>query len=214
MTIGLIVIALSGPAKDNYVFRLIALVLFFVGTYITAYGYFFYRNFQRRAFRDRMLLGEVSALQQEEKAIANAGTDFDSLWAITQKRIDLYHEIATQQSRSSFRSGQIAAYSGFIVIIVVAGIAALTKSGTAAIAASVIGVAGAGLSAYVGSTFMKSQAASAEQLRAYFLQPVEFARMLGAERLLEKVEPGERVRVVERIVQSMTPVRDEQPPKS
>jgi hypothetical protein len=129
---------------------------------------------------------------------------------ITQKRIDLYHEIATQQSRSSFRSGQIAAYSGFIVIIVVAGIAALTKSGTAAIAASVIGVAGAGLSAYVGSTFMKSQAASAEQLRAYFRQPVEFARMLGAERLLEKVEPGERVRVVERIVQSMTPVRDEQ----
>jgi hypothetical protein len=82
LTIGLIVIALSGPAKDNYVFRLIALVLFFVGTYITAYGYFFYRNFQRRAFRDRMLLGEVSALQQEEKAIANAGTDFDSLWGL------------------------------------------------------------------------------------------------------------------------------------
>jgi hypothetical protein len=207
-TIGLIVVALSGP-----VFQLIALTLFFIGTYITVYGYFFYRNFQRRAFEDGMLLGEVSALQQEESAIASAGTDFDSLWAITQKRIDLYHEIATQQSRSSFRSGQIAAYIGFLVIIVAATIAAFTKTGTAAIAASVIGVAGAGLSAYVGSTFMKSQSASAEQLRAYFLQPVEFARVLAAERLLEKVEAGERAKVVERIVQSMTPIRDEQPPK-
>jgi hypothetical protein len=97
---------------------------------------------------------------------------------------------------------------------VVAGIAAFTKSGTGAIAASAIGVAGAGLSGYVGATFMKSQAASAEQLRAYFLQPVEFARVLAAERLLDKVEPGERARIVERIVQSMTPIHDEQPPKS
>jgi len=94
----------------------------------------------------------------------------------------------------------------------VAGIAAFTKTGTAAIAASVIGVAGAGLSGYIGATFMKSQAASGEQLRAYFLQPVEFARILAAEWLLEKVdESPERAKVIERIVQAITPIREEQP---
>ena len=98
-------------------------------------------------------------------------------------------------------------------MIGVAIFAGLTKNGTGAIAASVIGVAGAGMSAYIGSTFMKAQASSSEQLGAYFLQPVEFARALGAERLLDKLEPGDRAKVVERIVQSVTPIRDEQPPK-
>ena len=182
--------------------------------YITLFVLAYYNRSLRTAVQDKVRLGLVSTLQKEESQLAAAGTDFDSLWAITQKRIDVYHEIATQQARNSFRSAQIAAYVGFAFLIAVAAFAGLTKSGTGAIAAAVVGVAGAGMSAYIGSTFMKAQASSSEQLGAYFLQPVEFARALAAERLLEKVEQGERAKVVERIVQSMTPIHDEQAPKS
>jgi len=171
----------------------------------------FYTQTTRQAFLDRLNLGLVSELQQQERDLADKGTDFDSLWAITQKRIDVYHEIATRQSRNSFRSAQIAAYVGFLFLIAVAIFAGFSNSGTGAIAASVIGLAGAGMSAYIGSTFMKAQTSSSEQLGAYFFQPVEFARALAAERLLDKVEPGDRGKIVERIVQSMTPIRDEQP---
>ena len=121
--------------------------------------------------------------------------DSGELWAVTQKRIDVYHEIATQQARHSFRSAQVAAYGGFAFLIAVAVFTALSKHGTAAIAASVVGVAGAGMSAYIGSTFMKAQASSSEQLSAYFLQPVQFARALSAERpylmLAQKVQDFE-----------------------
>jgi hypothetical protein len=60
---------------------------------------------------------------------------------------------------------------------------------------------------------MKAQASSSSELGAYYLQPVEFARTLAAERLLDKLEQGERAKVVERMVQSMTPIRNELAPR-
>ena len=160
------------------------------------------------AVYDRFSLGlATEELRREEGEIASAGTDFGSLWAVTQKRIDLYHQIATVQARTSFVNGQIAAYAGFLVVIGVAVIAGFTQNTAGAIAASVIGVAGAGLSGYIGATFMKAQAAASAQLREYFLQPVEFARVLAAERLLDKLEANDRGPVVADIIKSMTSSR-------
>lgn len=61
---------------------------------------------------------------------------------------------------------------------------------------------------------MKTQATAAQQLSAYFLQPVEFARVLAAERLGDRLEPADRPKVVERIVQSITPVVGDAKPLS
>jgi hypothetical protein len=174
----------------------------------------FYRSSQYSAVSDRFSLSlDTAELQREEGEIGPAGTDFISLWLVTQKRIDLYHKIATAQAKASFLNGQIAAYAGFLVIVIVAGIAGVTQNATGAIAASVIGVAGAGLSAYIGATFMKAQAAASAQLREYFLQPVEFARVLAAERLIDKLEPQDRGPAVTGIIQSMTSARAAAPPK-
>jgi hypothetical protein len=178
-------------------------LIFVAVAYFVLAGLGLYRNFLRRQLQDRLRLGIVTTLQKEEKELAASGTDFDALWVLTQKRIDFYHEIATQQARSSFRSGQFAAYAGFAIVVLIAIFAAFTNSGTGAIAASVIGVAGAGLSAYVGATFMRAQESSAAQLRAYFLQPVEFARVLAAERLLGTLEADHRARIVEQIISSI-----------
>jgi hypothetical protein len=93
-----------------------------------------------------------------------------------------------------------------MAIVAVAAIAAFTTSGTGVIAASVIGVAGAGLSAYIGSTFMRAQSDASAQLREYFLQPVEFSRMLSAERLVNSIDvPADKSQAVQEIIKAMMP---------
>lgn len=167
------------------------------GTYLT----------KRRAFTDRYVLGQANELEEEEKEVAAKASggqlDLPSLWAANQTRINYYHDIATSQAEQSFRVGMWAAVAGFVAVIALGVVAAYAPNGTAAIAASVVGVAGAAMSAYVGATFMKTQAQASKQLSRFFLQPVEFARLLGAERLLETLEPSQRADVVSNIVNSM-----------
>jgi hypothetical protein len=168
---------------------------------------FIYRSFLQRAVQDRARQEAATELRREERDIAASRTDFGALWAITQKRIDYYHEIATAQARTSIRSGQVAAYAGLLVILVAAVTAGLARNATGAIAAGVIGIGGAALSAYVGAIVMKAQVATSAQLREYFMQPVEFSRVLAAERLLETLDRLDRAPVVASIVESIAPLR-------
>jgi len=177
--------------------------------YIASFLPIFRMRSARRAFEDRFTLGLVRDLQAEETQLVNRDrdegkkTDLGSLWAITQKRIDLYHSIATGQARDSFRVGQIAAIAGFVAVLTLGVLAAFTNSSTGAIAASIIAVAGAGMSGYIGATFMKAQAEASKQLRQFFLQPVEFSRMLGVERLLVELPEDQRSEAVQQIIRSM-----------
>lgn len=161
----------------------------------------------RRRFNDRVRFGLVENLQRRERKLAeeakNGQLDLASLWAANQERIDTYHEIATSQADSSFKVGQWAMIAGFGVVVVLGFVAAFAKDGTASIAASVAGVAGAALSAYIGSTFMKAQTEASKQLSQFFLQPVEFARLLGAERLLETLDKSERTVAVQRVIETI-----------
>ena len=148
------------------------------------------------------------SLQSEESSVAKeldeeSKTDFGSLWAVTQKRIDYYHNIATTQARRSFISSQFATIAGFILIVVFGIISAQAPSTAGAISAGAVGVIGGGLSAYIGATFMKSQSEASIQLREFFLQPVAFSRLLEAERLIDSLEPSERSVAIQNIVQSI-----------
>jgi hypothetical protein len=178
---------------------------------------YFARRYYLGSLRDEIVSRvRLKEIQQNESAFANrvnepdsgalsSATSFEALWTLNQARIDLYHDVAREQATKSFRTSQWASGFGMLIIVAIAAIAAFAHNGTGAIAASVLGTAGAALTAYLGSTFMKTQAAAANQLRAYFLQPVEFARVLSAERLIEKLPESQRGAVVLRIVQAMTP---------
>jgi hypothetical protein len=146
-----------------------------------------------------------SSLENEESRVAEEleNTDFGTLWAVTQKRINYYHEIATSQSRRSFVSTQIATLVGFALIIGFGLLAAQASTAIGAISTAAVGIVGAGLSAYIGSTFMKAQSEATAQLRQFFLQPVEFSRLLGAERLIGSLEPQQRAVAVQALVKSM-----------
>lgn len=196
----------TGPdAQTVGVLAPIAMAIAVLYTYVLSMALMEIRR--RRYFFDRIRFGLVDALQRDEKQIAEQAQDgqldLPSLWAATQRRIDVYHEIATSQAASSFKIGQIAMISGFGVVVLLGIVAAFAKDGTASIAASVAGVAGAAMGAYIGSTFMKAQAEASAQLSQFFLQPVEFARLLGAERLLETLEPSERSVAVQRVIETM-----------
>jgi hypothetical protein len=162
-------------------------------------------------------LQATNALQEQESAVAteakdHGGLDLASLWPVTQKRIDFYHEIALEQSRKSFRNGQIAMIIGFLSVIGVGFLAAFAKNGTASIAAAAVGVAGAAMSGLIGATFLKSQTEASSQLRQFFSQPVELLRVLGAERLVEVLPEAERAEAVQQIIKSMTPTGNDTSP--
>ena len=161
---------------------------------------------QRRYFREGQIFGESSALRQEEKAIAEntvGELELSALWVVTQRRIDFYHRIATTQAENSFRLGQIASIAGFSVVIALGVFASFSASSTGAIAASVVGVAGAAMTAFIGATFMKAQAEASAQLKQFFYQPVEFARLLGAERLIATLPEVERSQAVQGVIRTM-----------
>lgn len=171
--------------------------------FMLVYGY---QSAKKRTFRDRYVVEAASELEIEDKEVVDSAADgkldLPSLWAANQTRINYYHDIATSQAEQSFRVGMWAAIGGFVAVVIL-GVVASWHEGTAAIAASIVGVAGAAMSAYIGATFMKTQAQASNQLSKFFLQPVEFARLLGAERLLQTLPPEQRQEIVSTIVKGM-----------
>lgn len=149
-------------------------------------------------------------IEQNESRVAEElnkteQTDFGTLWVATQKRIGYYHRIATSQARNSFISSQLAIVAGFILLVVFGIIAAQATTAVGAISAGAVGVVGAALSAYIGATFMKAQSEASAQLREFFNQPVEFARLLGAERLIESMDDQHKSETVRQLVMSIMP---------
>ncbi|MFJ6416475.1 hypothetical protein [Paeniglutamicibacter sp. NPDC091659] len=151
--------------------------------------------------------------EQERKVSASLVEDapsFAQLWAVTQQRIDVYHGIATNQSKKSFMSAQVAMTIGFLIVVGFGVLAANASTISGAISAGAVGAVGAGLSAYIAATFIKSQSESSQQLREFFLQPVEFARMLSVERLIESLGEDDRPAAVQDVIRTVMPTPSEQ----
>lgn len=160
-----------------------------------------------RDFRDRLLLGEAeSDVLRAEESAAGEGADiqFASLWFATQRRLDYYHKIATSQARQSFLNAQIAAGLGFLVLVISAVVAGVADSASASIVAGATGVFGAALGGYMGTTFVRMQQDASTRLRAYFLQPLEFSRVLAAERLVESLDGSPRDQALLMIIRSVS----------
>ena len=195
-------------ANPAYPFLVATPVL--VWAYLAVFIAIFRRRVLRRAFNDRRLIAKArnELREAEDIAYANAETDFASLWKVTQKRLDYYHQIATGQAERSFLYSQIAAATGFAVLLVSAIVAAFATSLIASISSAIAGISAGGLGAYVGSTFMRSQNMAATQLREYFRQPLGFSNYLAAERLLTDLDKADRAGAVRDIIKAMVSNHD------
>ncbi|MCB5910149.1 TRADD-N-associated membrane domain-containing protein [Streptomyces pinistramenti] len=116
------------------------------------------------------------------------------LWAVTHRRLDLYHEIALSQASRSFRNAQIAMGLGFSLLVAFVFMALRAGTTAGSVVAGGLGAVAATLAGYVSRTFIRSQEAAAGHLRAYFDQPLEFSRYLAAERLIAEAELSEEQR--------------------
>lgn len=127
------------------------------------------------------------------------------LWEATHARLDLYHQIATGQAKTSFRNAQIAMGAGFLLLILFAGIALWASTTAVAIVAGGLGAVSAALAGYVAKTFIRSQEAAATHLRSYFDQPLELSRYLAAERLVADgdLSQEQRGEILSALVQAM-----------
>ncbi|WP_317992430.1 hypothetical protein [Streptomyces sp. JV180] len=134
------------------------------------------------------------------------------LWEATHARLDLYHQIATGQAKTSFRNAQIAMGAGFLLLVLFAGIALWASTTAVAIVAGGLGAVSAALAGYVAETFIRSQEAAATHLRSYFDQPLELSRYLAAERLVADgdLTQEQRGEILSALVQAM--VAGPQPP--
>lgn len=165
------------------------------GLFSALYVGYFTLLLRRREFREGYALAAARGLLREaEDEVAKGDNDisFATLWFATQRRLDYYHEIATSQSRRSFTYGQAAAGAGLVVILLCTVLAIVSGSTAGAISAGVLGGSAAAMSAYVGSTFLRTHDVAAQQLRAYFSQPLEASRFLSAERLLNELKDSDR----------------------
>ncbi|MEU9447016.1 hypothetical protein AB0D42_40700 [Streptomyces sp. NPDC048304] len=142
---------------------------------------------------------------QGRPEVAGTRLTLPELWAVTHRRLDLYHEIALGQAARSFRNAQVAMVIGFLLLggFVVVALHASTTAGS--VVAGGLGAVAAALAGYVSRTFIRSQEAAAGHLRAYFHQPLESSRYLAAERLVADAALGEerRAEVLGRLVEAM-----------
>jgi hypothetical protein len=161
-------------------------IIWVMAVSVAGYLVFQYREERYRSFEDKCLLEKAASIGEEEAfLIEERELRLGALWRLTERRLNVYHEIATGQARDSFRSAQRAIIAGFIVIIATALISVfLSENATVTIVVGALGAVGACLSAYIGRTFLRLQESAAAHLHSYFEQPQEQFRYLAAERLL------------------------------
>ncbi|MFV8133202.1 TRADD-N-associated membrane domain-containing protein [Streptomyces syringium] len=149
--------------------------------------------------------GPAIAAPQEEAEARHDRRDLAlaRLWSLTHRRLDLYHEIATNQARRSFVSAQVSMVVGFALLVLFVVLALNVSSTTGAIVTGGLGAVSAALAGFISKTFVKSQQSAADHLKAYFDQPLEFSRYLAAERLLADtgLSDARRAEVVAVLVQ-------------
>lgn len=169
-----------------------------LGVLLYAYFLWLLLIYKRRAFRDRAVIAEAErSLREAESDIgreleATTSLDLSALWNVTHRRLDYYHQIATRQAETSFRNGQIAMVTGFVILAASLLLALIPKSVAASVVTGVLGTGAGALGAFISWTFLRSQENAANQLRGYFLQPLEFSRYLVAERLLDSLSDDKK----------------------
>jgi hypothetical protein len=167
-----------------------------------------YHASYRKQFEDRMMVESQAQLTNAESRLAKTGElDLASLWAITQQRLDYYHNIATDQARQSFRNAQAAMAIGLLILATTITLSLAARSTVGSIVAGALGGIGAALAGYIGRTFIRAQESTAEHLRSYFDQPLEFSRFLAAERLLNTIDDEARASAAEQMIRAIVTSR-------
>lgn len=164
-----------------------------------------YRDALQREHLERWRVVEARRLlDRAELAAEKRGPlDLTVLWALTQRRLDYYHALATSQAERSFHQAQRTVVIGFAVLVAAVIAVALAGSLVVTIVAAAIGVIGAALATVLGRAFLRAQESTTDRLHLYFEQPFAFSRQLSAERLLILLEAEDRAEAVRDLIRAV-----------
>ena len=193
---------LPGPYLPALVLAVATAVLFAL---LAVFVNLAYRDALQQEHLERWRVEEARRrLDRAEIAADKRGPlDLTILWALTQRRLDYYHALATFQAERSFHQAQRTVVVGFAVLVVAVVVVALAGSVVVTIVAAAVGVIGAGLAVLLGRSFLRAQENTTERLHLYFEQPFAFARQLSAERLLILLESEDRAEAVRDLIRSI-----------
>ncbi|MFC9351707.1 hypothetical protein [Arthrobacter sp. NPDC057013] len=122
-----------------------------------------------------------------------------------QELMNSYHKIAMSQADQSFKACQVAMGVGLLLIVGFGVAAVIQTDPVAAAAAGAISVVSDAVSAYISATYMKAYTQATAQIRQFFIQPADFTRRLGTERLIGLVtDDDHKKEAVMIVLQSMS----------
>ncbi|MGW4489766.1 TRADD-N-associated membrane domain-containing protein [Amycolatopsis sp. NPDC004368] len=181
-----------------------AFIIWFIISGGTLSAILFFSNiFLRREFKIRRDISSRKKLLAQREA-ESLTLDLNSLWQLTQERLDLYHDIATGQAERSYRNSRAASIVGFTIIAIAIVASGISNSLGGALTVGIIGVAGGALAGYVSRTFLKMHETSTQHLSSYFDQPLLFSQLLAAERLLNMLDGELRAEAVREIIRGIS----------
>ena len=150
--------------------------------------------------KERLALENLRALSEEA---SESGFDVIARLKMNERRLRTYHGLVTRYADDSRRLTIIALVAG-LTFVAVCGIAAtLSQSLSGAVGGSVAAASISAMTAFVVSAILRNSEASSQEVRAFFLHPIQQERALNAERLLSQLPERERSAALLSIISSL-----------
>lgn len=176
----------------TYVWIAIGIILVLVLSVGLALLYLRIRLAQRRADHEAAVFAaEQAALRSAREKVAEQ-MSLGTLHDYNRLLLADYHQIATEQASSSFRSSRRAMWGGFAWLKVCFGAAVwqVTTTGSQVLIGTLAAVGGT-LSGYLSRTYLRVYERTLLQLNQYYRQPLLNSYLLSAERIVRDLDSAE-----------------------
>jgi Flp pilus assembly protein TadB len=171
--------------------------LAFIGGLIWRYV----RDEKRRDFQNRTILSRTGSDQP-----ADLPLDLQSLWRYNKDQLQRYHHLVLNYATSARRTTQLTLTTGFAFLLIIGIVAVLARTVPGAIASSVVVAAGAAVTGFVAQAVLRNSDTSSKEVSAFFSHPLDFERMLAAERIIQEMPEASQEAAQLLLVQALTGV--------
>jgi MFS family permease len=173
------------------------------------------RDFEERREQER----KEALRAARDEALPAAEAELTRLVTANRALLDEYQRPVRAQARTSYTFAQGAIFVGLLVLVGGVIITLTANDPSARLSVAGLTAVGAALSGYIARTYLRVYERAQHQLNFYFREPLITSYLLNAERLAEKLPPGEgrnraHMEMVLQIVHGLGGVGDELLPKT
>lgn len=156
---------------------------------VALFGSIVYRSAFATFIPQAALDAENQRAEEQEKLARDI--TLPALLRYNRERMDLYHDIATNQARIAGRNSQTAMAIGFLTLVAGSIVAIVSPAVTTKLITGGLAALGGIFSGYIARTFLMAQDKAIGQLYNYWEQPLTTSYVLMAERVAEAFADNE-----------------------